>query len=234
MADTVRLTVDGREVEVPRGATLREAALAAGVHTPTLCWHPQYPTGANCRACVVEVKGSRVLAPACTRAAEPGMEVRTDSERVRRARKTVLELLLSQVDLSAAPEALAYGEYYGADPDRFRLTAEPPRPRPPLADNPFFVRDYARCILCQRCTEACGTGVQFTFAISVVGRGAESSIGAGGTDRLPDSPCVFCGNCVGACPTGALMALPEYTARRQGAETRPKVTWTPATGRAEG
>lgn len=256
MADSVTLRINGQEVTVPAGATLREAALAAGVHTPTLCWHPQFPTGSNCRACVMELQGSRVLVPSCTREAEAGMVVETDSERVRQARRMVFELLYSQVELGGAPELTAYAAHYGADPHRFDLTAGDRLPggfgglpgelhhgsaaadhRPPLQkgrpaerDNPFFIRDYARCILCQRCTEACGVGVQHTFAISVVGRGSGSVIGSGGTGALPDSPCVFCGNCVGACPTGALTALPEYDAGRHGLRPAPAMRWSPATG----
>lgn len=246
--EPITLTVDGVPVTVPAGATLREAALARGIHTPTLCWHPQFPTGSNCRVCVVELAGARTLVPACSRRAEAGMVVCTDSERVRRSRRLVLELLLSQVDAGAAPELLAYAAHYGADAHRFDLTAgerlgggfggfvsdaaahPPQQEREPLRDNPFFVRDYARCILCQRCTAACGTGVQFTFAISVVGRGAAASIGTGGTGLLPDGPCVFCGNCVGACPTGALMPVPNFDAARAGVWAPAPVTWAPGQG----
>lgn len=236
MSATVQVHIDGRAVTVPAGATLREAALAAGVHVPTLCYHPHARTGANCRVCVVEVTGNRTLVPSCSREAEAGMEVWTDSDRVRRARRVVLELLLSQADAAWAPELRAYAAYYGADPGRFGSPAErggagaAPAPEP-IADNPFFVRDYARCILCRRCTEVCGVGVQHTFAIQIVGRGNRATIGTGGTERLPDSPCVFCGNCVGACPTGALVPVPEYEARRAGRwPSGPALRWSPATG----
>jgi NADP-reducing hydrogenase subunit HndD len=229
----VSLMVDGTAVSVPAGTTLREAVLATGTHTPTLCWHPHFPTGSNCRACVVEVKGSRTLVPSCSREAEAGMVVFTDSERVRRSRRVIFELLLSQVDLTAAPELMAYARYYGADPGRF-APAAPDRAHTqspePVHDNPFFVRDYAKCILCQRCTIACGTGIQHTFAISVVGRGAGATIGAGGTGALPDSPCVFCGNCVGVCPTGALMPVPQFKAAEAGAWQPTDLSWTPQTG----
>ncbi len=235
-AEPITLTIDGATVTVPAGATLREAALAAGIHTPTVCWHPHFPTGSNCRACVVELQGARTLVPSCSRPAEPGMVVDTDSERVRRSRRLVFELLLSQADLTLAPEIQAYADYYGADPGRFSLVAAPPAGPPPEAappaepDNPFFVRDYSKCILCRRCTAVCGSGVQYTFAISVVGRGAHATVGTGGTGLLPDSPCVFCGNCVGVCPTGALLPLPNHTAGQAGQWAPPALRWTPQTG----
>lgn len=232
----IDLTIDGAPVRVDEGSSLKQAIAAAGKQTPTLCWHPLFPTGANCRACVVELSGSRVLVPSCSRKAEPGMAVQTDSLRVRRARRLVLELLLGAHNLAAAPELNAYAEYYGAEAQRFaapRLEhAAPPQnaaPRlehagGPLQDNPFFQRDYDRCILCRRCTEACGVGVQFTFAIAVTGRGAEAGIGTGGSGKLPDSPCVFCGNCVGACPTGALLPLSALDA------SPPALRWSPQEG----
>lgn len=232
MSEFFPVTVDGRQVMAPAGSTLKEAAELAGVDIPTVCHTVRFATGANCRVCVVEVAGSRTLVPACDRRVEPYMEVQTDSERVRRSRRVVLELLLAQADLSASPEALAYAEYYGAEPERWA----DPEDGPPDAgtgvkrDNPFFLRDYDRCILCQKCTEACGAGIQYTFAIAVTGRGHEATIGTGGTGLLPDSPCVFCGNCVEVCPTGALMPLYEAEARERGEWRQPVLRWSPATG----
>lgn len=231
----VKLTIDGREVTVPEGTTIRGAARELGIHTPTLCHHDRLNCGSNCRVCVVEVEGARVLAPSCSRQAEEGMKVRTDTDRVRHSRRMVLELLMTEADTSAAPELQAYAGYYGATPERFpgsesMRTAD----REPVRDNPFFMRDYAKCIACQRCVQACGVGIQHTFAIAMVGSGHLVSVGAGSaTDTLTDSPCVFCGNCVGVCPTGALMALPEYDARAAGAITAPSLRWTPQTGLTE-
>lgn len=239
MAEThptiITLTIDGQAVTVPPGTTIREAAASLGIDIPTLCHHPHFATGSNCRVCVVEVTGARTLVPACSREAEPEMQVQTDSERVRRARRVVLELLAAQADLSAAPVARAYTAYYGADPDRWaKVRAEAGGPHPaPIRDNPFFIRDYSRCIHCRRCTEACGVGIQHTFAIAVTGRGALAAIHTGGTGELPDSPCVFCGNCVGVCPTGALMALPEYESRQQGRWPEPLWVWSPRGGLKE-
>ncbi|MBZ5701979.1 MAG: (2Fe-2S)-binding protein [Acidobacteriia bacterium] len=124
-ARTVELTIDGRRVSVPEGATLLEAARAIGVETPTLCFLETLTPVNVCRICVVEVEGSRMLVPSCSRKAEPGMVVRTDSERVRLSRRLVLELLASAVDLSTAPQIQEYMRRYAAQPARFGPAAPP-------------------------------------------------------------------------------------------------------------
>ncbi|HZV77558.1 MAG TPA: 2Fe-2S iron-sulfur cluster-binding protein, partial [Candidatus Babeliales bacterium] len=114
----VDLTVDGIPARVPEGATILDACTTAGIVTPTLCFLQSLTPVNACRVCVVELEGSRVLVAACARRAEPGMTVRTDTERVRHSRKMVLEFLASSVDLSTAPDAQRYCERYGADPQR--------------------------------------------------------------------------------------------------------------------
>src|SRR5437763_4745192 len=103
MTEVITVAVDGQEVEVPCGATLLQAITAAGIDTPTLCYQQHLTAVNTCRVCVVEMKGSRVLVPSCSRKAEQGMELWTDTARVRLARKLVLELLGSSVDTSTAP-----------------------------------------------------------------------------------------------------------------------------------
>jgi len=126
---------------------------------------------------------------------------------VRRARRTILELLASTVDLSEAPELLAYAEEVGADLERFsdgeRLTF------PVYDDNPFYVRDYNKCVLCGRCVQACGDDMQFTYALTISGRGFHSRVDTFYHLPMPQTTCVFCGNCVAVCPTGALKAKEE-------------------------
>jgi predicted molibdopterin-dependent oxidoreductase YjgC len=233
----VQVTVDGTAVQVPEGATLLDACRQAGVDTPTLCYGDTLEPHNVCRVCVVEVEGARVLAPACSRAATDGMVVHTDSERVRLARKVVLELLASSVDLSTAPEALAYLTRYGGDPDRFGPPApadadrdrrwagthDPPSgggaatvAEPPKVDNELYVRDYAKCILCYRCVDACGEQWQNTFAIAVAGRGFDARISTEHAVDLPESACVYCGNCIAVCPTGALVFSTEHDLRQRG------------------
>ena len=213
--ERVTLTVDGQEVAVPKGATLLDACRAVGVDVPTLCYLETLTPVNVCRVCVVEVAGARTLAPACSRAAEPGMAVQTNSPRVRTARKVVLELLASSVDLSTAPEVQAMVEAYGADPARFGA-APATVAQPVKDDNDLYVRDYSKCVLCYKCVEACGTDAQNTFAIAVAGRGFQAHISTEVDVPLPESACVYCGNCIAVCPTGALMAKPEFALRQAG------------------
>ena len=232
----LELTIDGEPVRVFEGSTILQALRSRGIETPTLCYADTLHPVNVCRVCVVEVEGSRVLVPSCSRKVEAGMVVHTDSERVRTSRRLVLELLGSSVDLSLAPDALRYIEEYDARPDRFGPPA-PASPRdhvhpghheptdgrtaatvaqPIKVDNELYVRDYSRCILCYKCVEACGEDHQNTFAIGVAGRGFDAHISTEFATPLPDSACVYCGNCIAVCPTGALMFRSEWEMRQAG------------------
>ncbi len=212
---TVTVEIDGAAVAVPQGATLLDACRAAGKDIPTLCYLETLTPVNACRVCVVEVEGARVLAPACSRTAESGMKVHTNSARVRTSRKVVLELLASSVDLSTAESLAPMLAEYGADPARFGADAATVA-QPVKDDNDLYVRDYSKCVLCYKCVEACGTDAQHTFAIAVAGRGFHAHISTELDVPLPESACVYCGNCIAVCPTGALMAKPEFTLRQAG------------------
>jgi len=214
-ARELEITIDGKRVAVPEGATILDAARKLGIETPTLCFLETLTPVNVCRVCVVELEGSRPLVPACSRKVEAGMVVRTDSERVRLSRRVVLEFLASSVDVSTAPQFQAYMNSYGARPDRFGPHAATVA-QPAKIDNALYVRDYSRCILCYKCVEACGVDAQNTFAISVAGRGFHAHISTEFQVPLPESACVYCGNCIGVCPTGALMAKTEYDLRLAG------------------
>ena len=220
----IEVTVDGRSVQVPEGSTLLDACKAAAIETPTLCYLENLAPVNVCRVCVVELEGSRTLVPSCSRKAEAGMVVHTDSDRVRHSRKMVLEFLASSVDLSTAPDAQRYVQQYGADPARFGdcETVE----QPAKVDNQLYVRDYSKCILCYKCVEACGAEAQNTFAIAVAGRGFSAGISTEFDVPLPDSACVYCGNCIGVCPTGALMFTTEHEMRENGTWDEPAQTQT--------
>ena len=212
---TVELTIDGKPVHVQEGETILDACRKAGVETPTLCFLENLTPVNACRVCVVELEGSRVLVPSCARKAEPGMVVKTDSERVRHSRKLVLEFLASSVDLSTAPDAQRYVAQYRADPTRYGKDAAALK-EPVKIDNEVYVRDYSKCIACYKCVEACGRDAQGTFAIAMAGRGFDAHISTEFDVPLPDSACVYCGNCIGVCPTGALMFRSEHQLREAG------------------
>ena len=208
--------IDGTTVRVPEGTTILEACRERGIDTPTLCYLENLTPVNVCRVCVVEVEGSRVLAPACSRRVEAGMQIKTDSERVRVSRRMVLELLASSVDLSLVSDDVErWIREYGADPDRYGQTRETVA-QPVKVDNDLYVRDYSRCILCYKCVEACGTDAQNTFAIAIAGRGFDAGISTEMEVPLPESACVYCGNCIGVCPTGALMFKSEHDMREAG------------------
>ncbi len=233
----VELEIDGQPVKVFEGDTILDACRKLGVDTPTLCYGDTLQPKNACRVCVVEVEGARVLQPACSRKADAGMKVQTDSERVRLSRRMVLELLASSVDLSTTPVAPGYLERYDAKPEKFGPPAPPDLHRdqhraghhvepdgqfaatvhaPIKIDNELYVRDYSKCILCYKCVDACGEQYQNTFAIGVAGRGFDARISTEFAVSLPESACVYCGNCIAVCPTGALMFTSEHDLREQG------------------
>jgi len=248
----VEAAIDGEPVRVPDGATILDACRVKGIDTPTLCYLETLTPVNACRVCVVEVEGSRVLVPACARRLEPGMVIRTDTERVRLARRLVLEFLASSVDLSlVSGEVMGWIGAYGADPSRYGAPALPATEgerdrrraghhhldgeeraetvaQPVKVDNELYVRDYAKCILCYKCVEACGADAQNTFAIAVAGRGFDARISTEYAVPLPESACVYCGNCIGVCPTGALMFSTEHDLREAGEwdESEQSVTQT--------
>lgn len=232
-------SIDGRAVTVEEGTTILAACRTIGIEIPTLCFLETLRPVNACRLCVVEVEGARVLAPSCSRAAEAGMVVYTKSARVIHARRLVLEFLASSVDLSTTPGMAELLAEYDCKPERYG----PPKPhalagerdaaiaghhaapdpdfaatvgQPVMVDNDLYVRDYAKCVLCYKCVEACGADHQNSFAIAVAGRGFNARISTEMAVPLPDSACVYCGNCIAVCPTGALMAKPEFDMRAAG------------------
>lgn len=234
---SVQLTIDGQSVTVAEGTTLLNACRATGKDVPTLCYGDTITPKNACRLCMVELEGSRVLVPSCSRPAETGMVVHTDTDRTRHSRRLVLELLGSSVDLSLTNDVQRWNGQYGADPSRFGTPAPPSTDRddavtgrhevtdgsvvlnvhqPVKIDNELYVRDYSKCILCYQCVDACGEQWQNTFAIGVAGRGFDIRISTEFAVDLTDSACVYCGNCIQVCPTGALMFTSEYDMRENG------------------
>ncbi len=247
----IELEIDGVTVTAPEGSTILDVCKANAKNIPTLCFLDTLHPVNVCRICVVEVGGSRVLVPSCNRTIEPGMVVKTDSDRVRHSRKMVLEFLDSSTDLSTTPDVPEWRAEYKTDIERYGPPAPPAAAgardnvhtghhdapsadyretvaQPVKIDNSLYVRSYEKCILCYKCVEACGTDFQNTFAIAVAGRGFAARISTEFAVELPDSACVYCGNCIAVCPTGALMFKSEYDMRQDGTwdESKQKATDT--------
>ncbi len=206
--DLINLTLDGKRVSVPTGATLLDAAQQAGVDIPVICYHEATSPNGLCRICVVDVDGGRVLQPACVAECQADTQVETRNQRVLRSRRTILEMLNASVNLEQAPEIQQMMADTDADDARFPDAQL--REAEVIDDNPFFVRDYEQCVLCWRCVQVCAEDAQFTFALTLKNRGHETSVATAFDISLTESPCVFCGQCVGVCPTGALKPKLEW------------------------
>ncbi|MHA6531125.1 NADH-dependent [FeFe] hydrogenase, group A6 [Paenibacillus sp. BAC0078] len=203
--DTIKIMIDGIEAEVAKGTTVLEAARAQGIHIPTLCYLKGINHSSSCRVCVVEV-GPRLIA-SCTLIAEEGMNIRTNTKKVRDARKTSVELLLSdhnQECLSCSRSGGCELQTVSSDLNirKVSYTGEKSSQEKDYT-SPSIVRDASKCILCGRCVGACGT-VQTVGAISFARRGFDTVISTAFGRSLADSTCVNCGQCIMACPVGAL------------------------------
>lgn len=205
---TISLTIDGQPVTVPEGTTLLEAAEAIGKDVPIICYSDKTTANGLCRLCVVDVNEGRVLQPACIAPCQADSTVETDNERVERSRRTILEMLSASVNLDEAPEIQEQMHTYNADANRFPDAEK--REHPVYDDNPFYIRDYSQCVTCWRCVQVCGDDAQYTFALTLDGRGHDTSVATTFGASITDSPCVFCGQCLDVCPTGALKPKVEW------------------------
>ncbi|MSP89381.1 MAG: formate dehydrogenase subunit alpha [Alphaproteobacteria bacterium] len=209
MSETIRFTLDGREVEAAPDETIWQVANRQGTEIPHLCYLPKpgYRADGNCRACMVEVEGERVLAASCVRKPSAGMKVQTASERAKSSRRAVFELLIADQPARAAchdPDSRFWNwaERVGADEGAMNL----PRRAAPSADrsHPAMAVQLDACIQCNLCVRACRE-VQVNDVIGMAFRGAHAKIVFDFDDPMGASTCVACGECVQACPTGALM-----------------------------
>ncbi|MBE6729822.1 MAG: 4Fe-4S dicluster domain-containing protein [Ruminococcaceae bacterium] len=205
--DMINVKINGIAVSVPKGSTILEAARIAGVEIPTLCFMKEKNEIGACRICVVEATGARGLVAACVHPCADGMEIQTNTEKVQKARKTTLELILSTHDKrclscvrSTNCELQKLCLEYGVDGAAF----EGFRPQYDLdLSSPHLVRDNNKCILCRRCVAVCDE--QYVSVIGANDRGIDTSIGCAFKKNLNDVPCISCGQCTAVCPTGALV-----------------------------
>ncbi len=207
MTNMVTLTIDGLPATVPVGTTILDAAASIGIEIPVVCYHPHLTANGLCRICSVDA-GRRLQVAACVTQVTEGMVVETRTKDVVRARRTTLEMLASAVDLSEAPHLQDLLLEYDVDTERFDGMEQ--RESPVYDDNPFYLRDYNKCINCWRCVQVCAEDAQYTFALNFDGRGFHTLIGTFMGDGMMDTTCVFCGQCVGVCPTNALKPKRQY------------------------
>ena len=206
--EMITLTIDGETITVPEGTTLLEASKQLGKDVPVICYHEATTANGLCRVCVVDVNGGRTLQPACVAECQQESTVETRNERVTRSRRTILEMLNASVNLDEAPEINVLMDEYDADAQRFPDAHA--RTPDAIDDNPFYIRDYAQCITCWRCVQVCAEDAQYTFALTLQGRGHDTQVTTAFDISLTESPCVFCGQCIGVCPTGALKPKAEW------------------------
>ncbi|HMY79880.1 MAG TPA: 2Fe-2S iron-sulfur cluster-binding protein, partial [Thauera aminoaromatica] len=217
-ADAFEILLDGVAAQAFPGETLWQVALRAGERIPHLCFKdaPGYRADGNCRACMVEIEGERVLAASCIRAAQPGMVVRSaSSTRARQAREGVLELLLEQQP--ARTHSPDRSSHFWKLVEHIRLPAADrgPAAQQPDRTHPAIHVNLDACITCGLCVRACRE-VQVNEVIGLAHRGARATIVFDLDDALGDSSCVACGECVQACPTGALMPASLIDAHGRG------------------
>ena len=205
-AAAASLSLQGRAVDFQPGETVLEVARRAGVEIPTLCHDPRLEPAGACRTCLVEIEGWRRLAPACATKAAAGMKITAESARIERHRQSLLALYLTdhqavEPHRRGPDELLDMAARYGAPGDWGRL--EHRRAARPGDRNPYIDFDPSLCILCARCTRYCAE-VESVSAITLAGRGSETTIATADALSLLDTTCEMCGGCIDTCPTGAM------------------------------
>lgn len=206
----VSLSIDGVTVNVPIGTTILEAADSAGIRVPTLCHHPDLCIAGLCRICVVEVKGQRTLQAACAYPISQPIEVLTHTQKVRTARRHILDLMLSDhygecytCRRNFKCELRRLADEYGVDSFRFGHIEKPKFEKDESSLS--VTRDMNKCILCRRCVRTC-IDLQEVGALEAVGRGDDTTISTFMDNPLANVVCINCGQCINRCPTGALTA----------------------------
>lgn len=206
--ETVNLKINGMEVSVPAGSTILEAARAAGIEIPTLCYLKDVSQTGSCRMCLVEVKGGRALQAACVYPVSEGLEVYTNTPKVRDARKITLELILSNHERKCLTCVRSRNCELQTLADELGVTEisyEGIRNEYPIDDlSPSIVRDNNKCVLCRRCVNMC-KNIQTVGAIDTVNRGFKTQIACAFEKSLNAVSCVNCGQCIAVCPVGALL-----------------------------
>ena len=222
--ELVTLTIDGREISVPRGTSIMRAAAQLGINIPKLCSTDSLQAFGSCRLCLIEIESRRGFPSSCTTTVEEGLAVRTQTERLAKLRRNVMELYISDHPLDCLTCAAngdcelqdAAGEV-GLREVRYGYAGKNHLDAPTDTSHTYFNFEASKCIVCSRCVRACEE-IQGTYALTIDGRGFDSKVAAGQNEKFMDSECVACGACVQACPTATLMeksiienGLPEHS-----------------------
>ena len=210
-ADSVKVEIDGHPVTVAAGTSVMRAAREAGIDVPKLCATDSLKAFGSCRLCLVQIEGRKGTPASCTTPVEDGMRVTTQSGKLAKLRRNVMELYISDHPLDCLTcsangdcELQDMAGAVGLRDVRYGFDGENHLDEGVDASNPYFQFDGSKCIVCSRCVRACDE-VQGTFALTIEGRGFESKVSAGISEDFLDSECVSCGACVQACPTATLM-----------------------------
>ena len=213
----IKLTIDGQAIETVEGRSVLQTALEAGIYIPHLCYHPDLPTAGSCRLCIVEIEGMDGLPASCSTPAADGLVVKTRTGKVERLRRLALELMLAghPADCSTCVKYLncelqSIKQYLAGDQTFVRHRS---RLFPVSSNNPLFVIDPNRCVLCGRCVRAC-RDLRGVGALFYKKKDREFCTGTARDLPLADSGCRFCGACAEVCPTGAIMDKEEFTRGR--------------------
>ena len=225
--ELVSLTIDGRELAVPAGTSIMRAAALADISIPKLCATDSLEAFGSCRMCLVEIAGRKGFPASCTTSVEQGLVVRTQTDRVAKLRRNVMELYISDhpLDCLTCPangncELQDVAGEVGLRDVRYGFDGKNHLSASKDTSNPYFTFDASKCIVCSRCVRACEE-VQGTFALTIDGKGFDSVVAAGQAQSFMESDCVSCGACIQACPTSTLM---ENTVIDQGQPQRSVVT----------
>ena len=215
--ENITLTIDGKEVRVPKDYTILKAAATINIEVPALCYDPNLEIVAACRLCLVEIEGSKKLETSCSTKVWDGMVVNTESERVVNARKDVLQLLLDShpndcLTCQKAGECLLQKYSYKYDV-KFREHDGAMRPELMDTSSPYILKDNSKCILCGKCVRTCAQ-VDERQVLSFADRGYDTKIVLDADQTLETSSCVSCNRCVVVCPVGALVAKRELGKHR--------------------